>query len=174
MNPPSVGYNAVASPDIQAAVLPGSEAAGLHMEAGFSQPVLMFGQLIPGFSHPVPLAAVHDIEAYAARQIVSYPGTPSPMYAAVVGAPLELFSFKYGNPYSPVNNYDEMRSGRVNDPYAYLNIQWQAPLETFAGASSGPLHASYEDATAGSNLIASQNLSAPTQAYNNQAGYGLP
>ncbi len=167
------GVSAEPTPGLSGEVLPGSIAA-MSPLVGFREPVLMFGQPSPNFSHPVPLAAAPDIAAFAARQIVSYPGTPSPMYAAALGAPLEVFSFKYGNPYSPVNDYDESRAGRVNDPYAYLNIQWQAPQETFAGAHSGPLHAAYQDATAPANLIASQNLSAPTQAYTNQAGYGLP
>lgn len=177
MNPSGVGAgvgtSAAPSPDLGAYALAGSVAAS-GREAGFSSPVLAFGELVPGFSRPVPLAAARDIEAYTAQQIVAYPGTPSPMYAAIVGAPLEVFSFRYGNPYSPVNDYDESRAGRVNDPFAYLNVQWQAPLETFAGAQSGALHAQYRDATAPANLIANQNLSAPGQAYSNQQGYGMP
>lgn len=125
---------------------------------------------VPNFSTPVPPVGARDIEHYATRQIVSYPGTPSPMFAATVGAPLEQFIFKYSNPYSPVTEYDT--PGRVNDPYAYLNLQWQVPIETFA--MEGTVHAAYMDVTSGAEMIASQNLSAPTQAYSGQQGYGLP
>lgn len=125
---------------------------------------------IPNYDAPVPMSATRDIGQYVQTQMVSYPGTPSPMYAAIVAAPLELFRFKYGSPYSPVNEYDE--AGRTSDIYAYDNVQWQAPLETFS--LYGTVHAAYADATVGSEMITPQNLSAPTQAYSGQQGYGLP
>lgn len=148
----------------------GTTDAAENPLAGFQSPALVFGQHPAGFSHPLPPVGARDIEHYTTRQVVSYPGTPSPMFAATVGAPLEVFSFRYGNPYSPVNEYDN--PGRVNDPYAYLNLQWQAPLETFG--MEGTVHAAYMDATAPGELITPQNLSAPTQAYSGQQGYGLP
>lgn len=124
---------------------------------------------VPRYDTPVPAASA-DMGKFVQAQIVAYPGTPSPMFAATVAAPLETFLFKYGNPYSPVNEYDH--SGRVTDIYAYDNIQWQAPLETFA--MDGTVHAAYMDATVGAEMITPQNLSAPTQAYSGQQGYGLP
>lgn len=146
----------------------GTTTAAEYPVAGY--PATGFGQLIPGFSRPLPPVGARDVEHYATRQVIAYPGTPSPMFAAIVGAPLEVFSFRYGNPYSPVNEYDT--PGRVNDPYAYLNLQWQAPLETFG--MEGTVHAAYMDATAAAEMITPQNLSAPTQAYSGQQGYGLP
>lgn len=120
------------------------------------------------FTAPIPSG---DIQAFAGAQVVSYPGTPSPMFAHCVGAPLEVFRLKYGWPLSEVNEYPEL--GRMLDPYAYDNTQWQAPIEALA--LHGIAHAAYADATAPSDVpIAAQNLSAPTQAYNNQQGYGLP
>lgn len=148
----------------------GTTSAAEAPFAGFERPQLMFPQPIPGFSRPLPPLGASDVARYMGQQIVAYPGTPSPMYAAIVGAPLELFSFRYGNPYSPVNEYDT--PGRVNDPYAYLNLQWQAPIETFL--LEGTTHAAYMDATSGAEMITPQNLSAPTQAFSGQQGYGLP
>src|SRR5690348_13689558 len=88
------------------------------------------GFRVPNYDAPIPSAATRDMTDYLTSQVISYPGTPSPMYARTVGAPLEVFIFKYGSPYSPVNEYDE--AGRISDIYAYDNIQWQAPLETFS------------------------------------------
>ena len=84
---------------------------------------------VPRYDAPVPPASA-DMGKFVQANIISYPGTPSPMFAYTVAAPLETFVFKYGNPYSPVNDYPE--AGRVLDIYAYDNVQWQAPLETFS------------------------------------------
>lgn len=127
---------------------------------------------MPGFTNPVPPVTrpAGGIEAYTATQVIAYPGTPSPMYAAIVGAPQEVFSLKYSWPLSEVNDYPE--EGRVLDIYAYDNVQWQAPIESFL--LHGTVHAAYADATAGAEMITPQNLSAPSQAYSGQQGYGLP
>jgi hypothetical protein len=126
---------------------------------------------MPGFSSPVPLAAGQDMTDFLTSQIISYPGTPSPMFAHTVGAPIELFSLSPDFPLNQVEDYPDL--GRVLDIYAYDNVQWQAPLESFL--LHGTVHAAYADATATSEVsIAPQNLSAPTQAYGNQQGYGLP